>query len=295
MWKNGVELISSSTHPAAWSKPACKSANSCGRSRDSPETEIVVREIVLDTETTGLNPADGHRLLEIGAIEIVRQCATGKVFHTLINPERDVPEDAARVHGYTAAILRDKPVFAGVVDELMGFIGDARLVIHNAEFDLGFLNAELGRAGRQLIGLDRVVDTLTLARRKHPGQPNSLDALCDRYRIDRSRRTKHGALLDAEILVEIYLELTGGRQRSLSFELEADKLAVFNAIAAPIIEARQPRASLIEAQEAAAHAEHVRTLGEAAIWRRYTAVRAEPADDAHPPIGAAPAIAFAPM
>jgi DNA polymerase III subunit epsilon len=263
--------------------------------RGSPETEIVVREIVLDTETTGLNPADGHRLLEIGAIEIVRQCTTGKVFHTLINPERDVPEDAVRVHGHTADILRDQPVFAGVVDELMGFIGDARLVIHNAEFDLGFLNAELGRAGRQLIGPDRVVDTLTLARRKYPGQPNSLDALCDRYHIDRSRRARHGALLDAEILVEIYLELTGGRQRSLSFELEADKLAAFDAVAAPRIVARQPRASLIEAEEAAAHAEHVRTLGEAAIWTRYTAVQAERQEDSRPPSEAQPAIAFASM
>ena len=254
-----------------------------------------MREIVLDTETTGLNPADGHRLLEIGAIEIIRQCATGKVFHTLINPEREVPEDAVRVHGHTADILRDKPVFAGVVDEFMGFIGDARLVIHNAEFDLGFLNAELGRVGRQLIGLDRVVDTLALARRKHPGQPNSLDALCDRYRIDRSRRVKHGALLDAEILVELYLELTGGRQSSLSFELEAEKIAAFEAIAAPRIETRQPRALLIEAEEAAAHAEHVRTLGEAAIWMRYTAFHAGRREDLGPPSDTAPVIVFATM
>src|SRR5271169_471233 len=209
-----------------------------------------MREIVLDTETTGLNPAEGHRVLEIGAVEIVHQAPTGKVFHTLINPERDVPEDAARVHGHTADILKDQPVFAGVVDEFMAFIGDAPLVIHNAEFDLSFLNSELGRAGRQLIGLDRVVDTLALARRKHPGQPNSLDALCDRYRIDRSRRVKHGALLDAEILVEIYLELTGGRQSSLSFELEAETIAAFDAVAAPRIETRQPRASLVQAEEA---------------------------------------------
>jgi DNA polymerase III subunit epsilon len=254
-----------------------------------------VREIVLDTETTGLNPADGHRLLEIGAIEIIRQCATGKVFHTLINPEREVPEDAARVHGHTRDILRDKPVFAGVVDEFMAFIGDAPLVIHNAEFDLSFLNAELGRAGRQLIGLERVIDTLALARRKHPGQPNSLEALCDRYRIDRSRRVKHGALLDAEILVEIYLELTGGRQRSLSFELEAETIAAFDAIAAPRIQTRQPRALLLEADEAAAHAEHVRTLGAAAIWMRYTAVHADRLEDSGPPSNTAPAIVFATM
>jgi DNA polymerase III subunit epsilon len=254
-----------------------------------------VREIVLDTETTGLNPADGHRLLEIGAIEIIRQCATGKVFHKLINPERDVPEDAVRVHGHTADILSEKPVFAGVVDEFMAFIGDAPLVIHNAEFDLNFLNAELGRAGRQLIGLERVVDTLALARRKHPGQPNSLDALCDRYRIDRSRRVKHGALLDAEILVEIYLELTGGRQRSLSFEDEADNVVPFAVIPLPLIETRQPRASLIEAQEAAAHTAHVRALGEAAIWMRYAAFHADRAEDMSPPSDAAPAIVRAPM
>ncbi len=180
-----------------------------------------MREIVLDTETTGLNPADGHRVLEIGAVEIVHQALTGKFFHTLLNPERDVPEDAVRVHGHTAAILREKPVFASVVDEFLAFIGDSRLVIHNAEFDMGFVNAELARLGREAIGMERVVDTLTLARRKHPGQLNSLDALCDRYSIDRSRRVVHGALLDAEILVEIYCELMGGRQRSLIFGEES--------------------------------------------------------------------------
>jgi len=228
-----------------------------------------MREIVLDTETTGLNPADGHRVLEIGAVEIVRQCATGAVFHALINPERDVPEDAVRVHGHTADFLRDKPVFAAVVDEFLAFVGDARLVIHNAEFDLRFLNAELARLGRESISTDRVVDTLALARSKHPGQPNSLDALCDRYRVDRSRRVKHGALLDAEILVEIYLELTGGRQRSLSFEDEVIKAMPSMAIPHLWAEPRMPRASLIEAGEEAAHKAYVRSLGESAIWIRY--------------------------
>ena len=174
-----------------------------------------MREIVLDTETTGLSPADGHRLLEIGAVEIVHQAPTGRVFHHLINPERDIPDDAVRVHGHTAEILKDKPVFAAVVEGFLAFVGDAQLVIHNAEFDMRFLNAELARLGLEAIGMDRVVDTLALARKKHPGQANSLDALCDRYRIDRSMRLRHGALLDAEILVEIYSELTGGRQRSL--------------------------------------------------------------------------------
>ncbi len=175
-----------------------------------------MREIVLDTETTGLSPADGHRVLEIGAVEIIHQALTGRVFHRIINPERDVPEEAVRVHGHTAATLRDKPVFASVVDDFLAFIGESRLVIHNAEFDMLFVNAELARLGREPISMARVVDTLALARSKHPGQPNSLDALCDRYRINRSRRLKHGALVDAEILVEIYVELTG-RQRSLSF------------------------------------------------------------------------------
>jgi DNA polymerase-3 subunit epsilon len=169
-----------------------------------------MREIVLDTETTGLDPADGHRVLEIGAVEIVHQSLTGKVFHTLINPERDVPQDAARVHGHTVEVLRDKPVFASIVDDFLAFIGDSKLVIHNAEFDMRFVNAELARLGLATLSMDRVVDTLALARRKHPGAPASLDALCDRYRIDRSRRVRHGALLDAEILVEVYCELSGG-------------------------------------------------------------------------------------
>ena len=174
-----------------------------------------MREIVLDTETTGLDPADGHRVLEIGAVEIVHQSLTGKVFHTLINPERDVPQDAVRVHGHSSAVLKEKPVFASIVDGFLAFIGDSKLVIHNADFDVRFMNAELARLGLATIDMDRVVDTLALARKKHPGAPNSLDALCDRYRIDRSRRVRHGALLDAEILVEVYCELSGGRQRSL--------------------------------------------------------------------------------
>ena len=162
-----------------------------------------MREIVLDTETTGLSPTDGHRLVEIGAVEIVNQIATGSIFHVLINPEREVPDEAFRVHGHSTAFLHDKPLFADVADGFLAFVGEDRLVIHNAEFDMRFINSELDKLGRESIGPERVLDTLTLARRKHPGQPNSLDALCDRYRIDRSRRVRHGALLDAEILVEI--------------------------------------------------------------------------------------------
>ena len=180
-----------------------------------------MREIVLDTETTGLNPAEGHRVLEIGAIEIVHQTLTGRVFHTLINPERDVPQDAARVHGHTAAALKDKPVFAGVVDEFLAFIGDSALVIHNAEFDMRFVNAELARLGREPIGMDRVVDTLALARRKHPGQPNSLDALCDRYRIDRSRRVGTARCSMRKFSsISIASSLEAGSARSSSATLE---------------------------------------------------------------------------
>jgi DNA polymerase III subunit epsilon len=230
-----------------------------------------MREIVLDTETTGLSPADGHRVLEIGAIEIVHQALTGKVFHALINPERDIPQDAVRVHGHTAGVLKDKPLFASVVDEFLAFIGDSKLVIHNAEFDMRFVNAELERLGRKAIEMDRVVDTLTLARRKHPGQPNSLDALCDRYRIDRSRRVRHGALLDAEILVEIYCELTGGRQRSLAFGEEREPHGPQVFALPPRSEARPSKHSRIDREEAGAHARLIEALGSGAIWLRYLA------------------------
>jgi DNA polymerase III subunit epsilon len=230
-----------------------------------------MREIVLDTETTGLDPAEGHRVVEIGAVEIVHQALTGKVFHALINPERDVPQEAVRVHGHTASVLKDKPVFAAVVDEFLAFIGASRLVIHNAEFDVRFVNAELARLGREPVGMDRVVDTLALARRKHPGQPNSLDALSDRYRIDRSRRVRHGALLDAEILVDIYCELTGGRQRTLAF---GDAEGPAGQPVAPLSqrrEARPWRRSPIESGEANAHAQYIQSLGLDAIWFRYLA------------------------
>ena len=177
-----------------------------------------MREIILDTETTGLSPAEGHRLVEIGCLEIVNQIATGAVYHVLINPERDVPDDAYRIHGHSTAFLADKPVFAKIAPEFLAFIGEDRLVIHNAEFDMRFINAELAR-----IGHDRDTELRAFSTRSPwrdgniPALPNSLDALCDRYRIDRSRRIKHGALLDAEILVEVYGELLGGRQRSLVF------------------------------------------------------------------------------
>ncbi len=228
-----------------------------------------MREIVLDTETTGLDPTQGHRLVEIGAVEIVNQIATGAVFHALINPEREVPEEAQRIHGHSTASLRDKPVFAAVVDEFLAFLGGDRLVIHNAEFDMRFLNAELTALGRPPMPPERVLDTLALARRRHPGAPNNLDALCDRYRIDRTRRIKHGALLDAEILVEVYGELTGGRQRSLSFQaIEGGRRGAGPAAATRATRAA-PLAPRLNEAERRAHRALVATLGEAAIWRRY--------------------------
>ena len=237
-----------------------------------------MREIVLDTETTGLDPAQGHRLVEIGAIEIVNQIATGATFHALINPEREVPDDAVRIHGHSTASLAGQPAFAAIVDEFLAFIGEARLVIHNAEFDLKFINAELSALGRPPIAVERVLDTLALARRKHPGGPNNLDALCDRYRIDRSRRIRHGALLDAEILVDVYGELTGGRQRSLSFAAIESARGGAPGAAAPKARptALAPR---LTGAERIAHRAVVTSLGEAAIWRRY-ATPADETDDA---------------
>ena len=175
-----------------------------------------MREIVLDTETTGLDPARGDRIVEIGCVEIVNRFLTGRIFHRYINPERNMPAEAFAVHGLSEAFLADKPVFKAIVDEFLDFIGDAPLVAHNASFDANFINHELKRLGKEPVAPARVIDTLQIARRRHPGQQNSLDALCARYGIDNSRRTKHGALLDAEILAEVYAELSGGKQSSLS-------------------------------------------------------------------------------
>ena len=174
-----------------------------------------MREIVLDTETTGLDPASGHRVVEVGCIELLNRFPSGKTFHRYLNPERDMPSEAFAVHGLSGEFLKDKPSFSAIADELVSFIGEVPLVAHNAAFDFGFLNAELERAGKTPVARERMVDTLLLARRRHPAGPNGLDHLCARYGIDNSRRTKHGALLDAEILAEVYIELIGGRQASL--------------------------------------------------------------------------------
>jgi DNA polymerase-3 subunit epsilon len=174
-----------------------------------------MREIIFDTETTGLDPKSGDRMVEIGCIEMVGRVETGRTFHAYFNPDRDMPVEAERVHGLSAAFLATKPRFAEVVDELLEFLGDAPLIAHNAGFDFGFLNNELELVGRAPVSLERMVDTVVLARRKHPGAKLSLDALCTRYGIDRSHRVKHGALLDAELLAQVYVELTGGRQIGL--------------------------------------------------------------------------------
>lgn len=178
----------------------------------------MIREIVLDTETTGFEPSEGHRLVEIGCLELVNHLPTGNVFQTYLNPLRDVPLEASRIHGLTTEFLKGHPLFAEKVDAFLEFIGDSVLVIHNAEFDMKFINAELKSAGFQPIPMSRVTDTLPLAREKFPGQPANLDALCRRFKIDNSARKFHGALLDSELLAEVYLELVGGRQHGFSLD-----------------------------------------------------------------------------
>lgn len=207
-----------------------------------------MREIVFDTETTGLDPLNGDRLVEIGCIELVNRIPTGATFHAYFNPERDMPAQAEAVHGLSARFLADKPLFSHHADELLAFIGDSHMVAHNARFDFGFLNAELERCGRMIIDLARMIDTVAIARALHPGAKHSLDALCTRYGIDRSHRVKHGALLDAELLAQLYVELTGGRQIGLTLVADqggstADPVAVVAATARPVRPARIFRAS----------------------------------------------------
>ena len=228
-----------------------------------------MREIVFDTETTGLDPLSGDRMVEIGCIELVNRFPTGKVFHRYLNPDRDMPEPAFRVHGLSIEFLKDKPRFVEVADELAEFIGDdGMLVAHNAMFDLGFLNAEMKRAGKGEVSRDRLVDTLMLARRKHPGGSNRLDDLCTRYKIDNSRRTKHGALLDAELLAEIYLELLGARQAMLGLLADTASAELRSASGGTLMRP-QPLPPRVTDGERAAHRAFIETLGEAAIWKKY--------------------------
>jgi len=231
-----------------------------------------MREIVFDTETTGLDPFQGDRMVEIGCIELVNRFPTGKTFHCYFNPERDMPEQAFKIHGLSVDFLKDKPLFATKVEELTAFLGDeAALVAHNAMFDLGFLNAELERAGRGAVSRDRIVDTLLLARRKHPGGANRLDDLCGRYSIDNSRRTKHGALLDAELLAEVYIELIGARQAQLVLSQTAMPVRVAGE-AIVLRERPAPLPPHVSEAERAAHRRFIATLGENAIWRDYVSL-----------------------
>lgn len=228
-----------------------------------------MREIVLDTETTGLDPSQGHRLVELGCIELLNRIPTGAAFHAYLNPERDVPAEAFAVHGLSAEFLKEQKRFTDIVDEFLDFIGDAPLVIHNAAFDHAFLCAELKRAERMLIARERLVDTLLLARRKHPAGPNRLDDLCVRYGIDNLRRTKHGALLDAEILAEVYVELTGARQAQLGLTERGERRSISNHDAIVVHKRAEPLSSRLSEAELAAHREFVAGLGENALWRDY--------------------------
>jgi DNA polymerase III subunit epsilon len=228
----------------------------------------MLREIILDTETTGLDPATGDRIVEIGAVELINHLPSGRTFHVYINPERDMPKEAEAVHGLSSAFLRDKPVFAVIAEEFLDFIGDATLIIHNANFDVGFINAEFGFLRRPPLLPERVVDTLQIARQKHPGAANSLDALCRRYGIDNSRRTKHGALLDSELLAEVYLELIGGRQTALVLEASRVKRTA-TAIAGPIdLQRPSPLPQRLTDAERQAHAAFIASLGENALWKQ---------------------------
>jgi DNA polymerase-3 subunit epsilon len=227
-----------------------------------------MREIVLDTETTGLNPFDGHRIVEIGAVELWHQVPTGRTYHQYINPERDMPEEAFNVHGISEAFLADKPVFRAIAQAFIDFVEDSKLVIHNASFDMRFLNAELEWAGLRSIPNEQAIDTLEIARRRFPGSPASLDALCRRFGIDNSRREKHGALLDSEILADVYLELIGGKQPD--FALQQGTRASGPATDQTWRPAPRPRQlpPRLTEEERAAHAAFVEELGPDAVWTR---------------------------
>jgi DNA polymerase III subunit epsilon len=231
-----------------------------------------MREIVLDTETTGLDPKKGHRLIEVGAIEIINRIPTGREFHRFINPLRDVPKEVQEIHGIATEFLFDKPVFKDVARELLAFLGNDVLVIHNAQFDITFLNHELGLVGEKPLSFDRVVDTLAIARRRHPAGPNNLDALCKRYSIDNSQRTKHGALVDSLLLAEVYVELLGERQAALGLQTVGGNSAAGRrngtrgvaAIARP--DSLPPRVSEADIEAHRSFVEHMKTT---ALWLRF--------------------------
>ena len=238
----------------------------------------MIREVVLDTETTGVDARKGDRVIEIGCVELVNHCTTGKTFHTYLNPQRPVSEGAFGVHGLSDAFLADKPLFAAISEPFLAFIAGARLIIHNAPFDVGFLDMELARIGKPVLDGQMVVDTLIMARRKHPGASNSLDALCSRYGLDTSRRVKHGALLDAEILSEVYVELLGGRQAtfglsapdaSRSDKTMMDKTSQSGGGQERQVQRPAPLPTRLTAQEREAHAQFVDTLNGTPVWKSY--------------------------
>lgn len=228
-----------------------------------------MREIVFDTETTGLSPSDGHRLVEIGCVELFNRVETGRHFHAYFNPDRSMPSEAEAVHGLSSIFLSDKPRFHESVLDFLEFIGDSPLVAHNAMFDFGFLNWELNACGHPIVPLTRMIDTLAIARTRHPGAKHSLDALCTRYGIDRSHRVKHGALLDAQLLAQLYVELTGGRQIGLLLRTDEPlqrEIAAADALvaAAPIV-IRPPRPHRASPEEIARHAAFVAKLADP-LW-----------------------------
>ncbi len=232
-----------------------------------------MREIVLDTETTGFEPSEGHRIVEIGAIELFNHLPTGRTYHQYLNPQRAMPKEAFEVHGLGDEFLRDKPLFVDCAAAFLAFIGDARLVIHNAAFDMKFLNAELAKAGIPALALARATDTVAIARAKHPGSPASLDALCRRFGVDNSKREKHGALLDSEILAEVYLELIGGRQPDLvlSGAQDPSRASGPNGTQADDWRPRprpEPLPDRVSDAERAAHQSFVVAMGAAALWTK---------------------------
>jgi DNA polymerase-3 subunit epsilon len=230
---------------------------------------VHIREIILDTETTGLDPVTGDRIVEIGCVEVINSIASGQTFHAYLDPERDMPEEAFRVHGLSREFLTGKPKFADVAPAFVEFLADAHIVIHNAEFDMKFINAELARCGLAPVSMDRVVDTLMIARRKHPGASNSLDALCARYKIDNSRRTKHGALLDAEILAEVYAELMGGRQKTFELATTVVKAVETISLEPIMLDRPAPLGPLLRPSEEQAHSDLIASMGEKALWSKY--------------------------
>jgi DNA polymerase-3 subunit epsilon len=230
-----------------------------------------MREIVLDTETTGLDPLRGDRLVEVGCVELFNRMPTGQTFHRYMNPEREMSAEAFAVHGLSTQFLADKPFFHEVVEEFLEFIGDAPLVIHNASFDVSFINAELDRIKRPPIPRERLVDTLLLARRKHPGVSNRLDDLRSRYAIDNSHRTKHGALLDAELLAEVYVDLIGARQSALLLAAESREIRVGASGEMPRRQRLVPLAPRVTDADRDAHRAFIATLGDKPIWNEYLA------------------------